>query len=122
LAEFTRLLAFDVIVGNNVRHFYKWGVVLDVEGRCQLRFSPIYDTARALYRNTTDTQLAEQPSELLLEVSGPVQCEQSVVIVDHGGAVADADVADLGFLEQAIDVALVLLVERAGGFVESESP
>ncbi|NQW99792.1 HipA domain-containing protein [bacterium] len=59
LAEFTRLLAFDAIVGNNDRHFYNWGVVLDVEGRCEPRFSPIYDTARALYWNTTDARLAE---------------------------------------------------------------
>jgi hypothetical protein len=59
LADFTRLLAFDAIVGNNDRHFYNWGVVLDVQTRRVPRFSPIYDTARALYWNTTDARLAE---------------------------------------------------------------
>ncbi len=59
LADFTRLLAFDAIVGNNDRHFYNWGVILDVETHRVPQFSPIYDTARALYWNTTDTRLAE---------------------------------------------------------------
>lgn len=59
LVEFTRLLAFDAIVGNNDRHFYNWGVVLDIEGRCVPQFSPIYDSARALYWNTTDARLEE---------------------------------------------------------------
>lgn len=59
VADFTRLLAFDAIVGNNDRHFYNWGVVLDVQSRRVPQFSPIYDTARALYWNTTDSGLAD---------------------------------------------------------------
>ena len=59
LADFTRLLAFDAIVGNNDRHFYNWGVVLDIQNRRNPRFSPIFDTARALYWNTTDARLGE---------------------------------------------------------------
>lgn len=58
-AEFTRLLAFDAIVGNNDRHFYNWGVIVDVMGRRPPVFSPIFDTARALYWNTTESRLAE---------------------------------------------------------------
>lgn len=57
--EFTRLLAFDAIVGNNDRHFYNWGVIVDVMGRRPPVFSPIFDTARALYWNTTESSLAE---------------------------------------------------------------
>lgn len=59
LREFTRLLAFDAIVGNNDRHFYNWGVIVDVTGCRQPVFSPIFDTARALYWNTTESRLAE---------------------------------------------------------------
>ncbi len=65
LVGFTRLLAFDAIVGNNDRHFYNWGVVMDVEGRREPRFSPVYDSARALYWNTPEkrlAQLAQDPS------------------------------------------------------------
>jgi hypothetical protein len=58
-AEFTRLLAFDAIVGNNDRHFYNWGVIVDVMGRTPPIFSPIFDTARALYWNITESRLAE---------------------------------------------------------------
>ncbi len=57
--EFTRLLAFDAIVGNNDRHFYNWGVIVDVTGRKAPVFSPVFDTARALYWNTTDARLEE---------------------------------------------------------------
>ncbi|MBL9118169.1 MAG: HipA domain-containing protein [Verrucomicrobiaceae bacterium] len=59
LREFTRLLAFDAIVGNNDRHFYNWGVIVDVTGKRPPAFSPIFDTARALYWNTTESRLAE---------------------------------------------------------------
>ncbi|MCB1244356.1 MAG: HipA domain-containing protein [Verrucomicrobiae bacterium] len=59
LREFTRLLAFDAIVGNNDRHFYNWGVIVDVTGKRPPSFSPIFDTARALYWNTTESRLAE---------------------------------------------------------------
>lgn len=59
LVDFTRLLAFDAIVGNNDRHFYNWGVIVDVDGRRPPRFSPIFDTARALYWNTREDRLQE---------------------------------------------------------------
>lgn len=57
--DFTRLLAFDAIVGNNDRHFYNWGVIVDVNGRRTPVFSPVFDTARALYWNSTDLRLTE---------------------------------------------------------------
>ncbi|MEQ2007489.1 MAG: HipA domain-containing protein [Limisphaerales bacterium] len=57
--EFTRLLAFDAIVGNNDRHFYNWGVIVDVMGRRPPMFSPVFDTARALYWNTIESRLGE---------------------------------------------------------------
>jgi len=59
LAGFTRLLAFDALVGNNDRHFYNWGVIVDITGRRAPVFSPIFDTARAIYWNTTEQRLAE---------------------------------------------------------------
>jgi len=57
LSEFVRLIAFDAIVGNNDRHYYNWGVITDLGRRNPPRFSPIYDTARALFWNTTDITL-----------------------------------------------------------------
>ena len=59
IEAFVRLLAFDAIVGNNDRHFYNWGVIIDVTGRRAPSFSPIFDTARAIYWNTTEDRLAD---------------------------------------------------------------
>ncbi len=58
MADFVRLLAFDALVGNNDRHYFNWGVITQVTGHRAPRFSPIYDTARALFWNTTEERLA----------------------------------------------------------------
>lgn len=57
--DFVRMLTFDAIVGNNDRHYYNWGVVVHPEGLAKPRFSPIYDTARALFWNMSDARVAE---------------------------------------------------------------
>ncbi len=54
-----KMLVFDAIIGNNDRHFYNWGVVKHLRGDHQPRFSPIYDTARALFWNRSDSQIKE---------------------------------------------------------------
>lgn len=46
------MLLFDALVGNNDRHMYNWGVVIDVVTNECLRFAPIYDSARGLFWNT----------------------------------------------------------------------
>src|SRR5439155_2656287 len=51
LEDFVRLIGFDAAVGNNDRHFFNWGVITQVYGARPPRFSPIYDTARALFWN-----------------------------------------------------------------------
>lgn len=55
--DFCRMLIFDAIVGNNDRHFYNWAVIKHLNDNHQPRFSPIYDTARALFWNRSDAQL-----------------------------------------------------------------
>lgn len=57
LDEFVKMLLFDAIVGNNDRHFYNWGVIEHPEGKLRPKFSPIYDTARALFWNTSERKL-----------------------------------------------------------------
>lgn len=51
LMNFFRMLIFDAVVGNNDRHFYNWGILTDITGKEKPIFSPIYDTARALFWN-----------------------------------------------------------------------
>lgn len=62
LEDFVKLLAFDTLVGNNDRHFYNWGVIIDVHGKKHPQFSPIYDTARALFWNEPEGKLQETAS------------------------------------------------------------
>lgn len=50
-------------MGNNDRHFYNWGVIVDIMGRRPPVFSPIFDTARALYWNTPESRPAEIASD-----------------------------------------------------------
>jgi hypothetical protein len=54
---FVKLLVFDAITGNNDRHFYNWGVVNHVKGTNAPYFSPIYDSARALWWNTEENEI-----------------------------------------------------------------
>ena len=59
LEGYTRMLAFDAIVGNNDRHHYNWGVVVHGHRRHEPYFSPIYDSARALFWNNEESKLEE---------------------------------------------------------------
>ena len=59
LRGYTRMLAFDAIVGNNDRHHYNWGVVVHGHRRHEPYFSPIYDSARALFWNDSESKLED---------------------------------------------------------------
>lgn len=57
LEELIKMLLFDAWVGNNDRHFYNWGVIMDVKGRHKPHFSPVYDTARGLFWNFSEQKI-----------------------------------------------------------------
>lgn len=57
LEDLIKMLLFDAWVGNNDRHFYNWGVVVDVKGRHRPYFSPVYDTARGLFWNYPEEKI-----------------------------------------------------------------
>lgn len=54
--QYIRLLLFDALVGNSDRHFYNWGCVKPLKGE-GVTFSPIYDTARGLFWNYSDSDI-----------------------------------------------------------------
>lgn len=58
IADFVRMQVFDAFVGNNDRHFYNWGVIEDVTHKADPYFSPIFDSARGLFWNKSETALA----------------------------------------------------------------
>jgi len=53
------MLVFDAITGNNDRHFYNWGGIVDLEGEKQPAFSPVYDTARGLFWNYSEHKISK---------------------------------------------------------------
>ena len=57
LSKYTRMLAFDAIVGNNDRHHFNWGVVVHQRRMHEPYFSPIYDSARALFWNYPECKI-----------------------------------------------------------------
>lgn len=58
ITELLRLITFDAVVGNNDRHFYNWGVIVDVyENNNKVKFAPVYDSARALLWNKTEEKV-----------------------------------------------------------------
>lgn len=57
LSDFYDMLLFDCLVGNNDRHYYNWGVITHIMGKHKPYFSPIYDTARGLWWNSSDNYI-----------------------------------------------------------------
>lgn len=62
--QLLKMLAFDAITGNNDRHFYNWGVIIDVKNSRNPRFAPIYDTARGLFWNYHEDKIDELSSDV----------------------------------------------------------
>lgn len=56
--SFIKMLIFDGLVGNNDRHSYNWGVIRSVKVNEPDCFSPIYDTARGLYWNSSEKEVS----------------------------------------------------------------
>ena len=48
------MLTFDALVGNNDRHPANWGVITPTDISKPPRFSPVFDTARALFWNASE--------------------------------------------------------------------
>jgi hypothetical protein len=57
LINFVKLLVFDALTGNNDRHFYNWGVIKHIESKKIPTFAPIYDSARGLFWNDSESKL-----------------------------------------------------------------
>ena len=55
---FFKMIAFDAIVGAPDRHAMNWGVLAPLRATsAPVRYSPIFDTARGLFREYSDTDL-----------------------------------------------------------------
>ncbi len=58
---FFKMLAFDALVGAPDRHGMNWGVLVPLDANSTpVRFAPIFDTARGLFREISDEDLHRQ--------------------------------------------------------------
>ena len=60
MAGLVEMLAFDALVGHNDRHPANWGIIVPIKAGGRPRFSPIYDTARALFWNDDEKKVANR--------------------------------------------------------------
>jgi HipA-like C-terminal domain len=56
---FVEMLTFDALIGHNDRHPYNWGVIVPLRKSVAPRFSPIFDTARALFWNVPERRISQ---------------------------------------------------------------
>lgn len=57
------MLAFDALIGHNDRHPYNWGVIVPLRKDRAPRFSPVYDTARALFWNVPERRVQQMMTD-----------------------------------------------------------
>ena len=61
---FFKMLAFDAFIGAPDRHAMNWGVLAPLHANSgPVRFSPIFDTARGLFREYSDTDLGQSAKQ-----------------------------------------------------------
>jgi hypothetical protein len=57
LKGLVQMITFDALIGNQDRHLFNWAVIVSVRKGRLPRFSPIYDTARALFWDKSEQQV-----------------------------------------------------------------
>jgi len=62
---FVEMLTFDALIGHNDRHPYNWGVIVPLRKDRPPRFSPVYDTARALFWNVPEHRVRQMLTDQL---------------------------------------------------------
>ncbi len=61
---FFKMIAFDAFIGAPDRHAMNWGVLTHLDADSNLvRYSPIFDTARGLFREHSDTDLIKKAGQ-----------------------------------------------------------
>ena len=79
---FVEMLTFDALIGHNDRHPYNWGVIVPIQKSRAPRFSPVYDTARALFWNIPESRVrqmlsdAKQLDRYIRNCLSPIGCDK----------------------------------------------
>jgi hypothetical protein len=72
---FIEMLVFDALVGSMDRHSQNWGVIAKSSGPVTYRFSPIFDTARALLWSLDEKQIQRMNVEEECDETKRMACE-----------------------------------------------
>jgi hypothetical protein len=79
---YVEMLTFDALIGHNDRHPYNWGVIVPIKKARAPKFSPVYDTARALFWNLPETRVkqmltdGQQLENYIKNCSPPIGCDK----------------------------------------------
>lgn len=82
IRRFVEMLAFDCLIGHNDRHPYNWGVIVPIQKSRAPKFSPVYDTARALFWNIPEYRIRQmltderQLERYVNNCAAPIGCDQ----------------------------------------------
>jgi len=80
---FVEMLTFDCLIGHNDRHPYNWGVIVPIQKSRPPRFSPVYDTARALFWNIPESRIVQmltdekQLEKYVKNCLAPIGCDKA---------------------------------------------
>ena len=79
---FVEMLTFDCLIGHNDRHPYNWGVIVPIQKSRAPKFSPVYDTARALFWNIPESRIRQmltddkQLEKYVKNCFAPIGCDK----------------------------------------------
>lgn len=82
IKRFVEMLTFDCLIGHNDRHPYNWGVVVPIQKSRVPKFSPVYDTARALFWNIPEARIRQmltdeqQLEKYVNKCAPPIGCDK----------------------------------------------
>ena len=86
---FFKMLAFDAFIGAPDRHGMNWGVLAPLGDSGPVRFSPIFDTARGLFRECSDADLNKHAKQKGRELFLENYANRSQPIISTGQAQPD---------------------------------
>ena len=113
MAGFVEMLAFDALIGHNDRHPYNWGVIVPIRKGKPPRFSPVFDTARALFWNNPErriNQMLNSDAQLDAYINGcspPIgwDGEEGVAFLRLMSLISNSSVRYRGLIQKFLDTA-----------------
>lgn len=78
VSGYIEMLTFDALIGHNDRHPYNWGVIIPIKKSGKPRFSPVYDTARALFWNVPEGRIQQMLKDQLQFETYLKKCEPPI--------------------------------------------